>query len=481
MPLPPGENLAESTPRRSPGDLPACDADIQICPRNTLTYLPPPVTRPLMSPSLHSTPPLGNITPKQTANKRLRDWYPYYAGFPEDFVGAVLAHHFTQADCVLDPWSGTGTTTAACLKRGFPSKGIDINPALTVIAKARLTPCNTKPNLLPLATRILHTAEDIACALHQDDLLLTWLRPQAVRPIRAIQHAIHLLLTDCNPEDCPKEGFSTAADSLPIVACFYYAALFSAVRDLLNRFGTTNPTWLRHPRTHRHRLAPTRGKLHATFLARIAFLSDRLSLHKDQSCLTAQPFQTGSATALPFRTACFDGALTSPPYATRIDYVTATLPELAVLGLHGDSLASLRRNTIGTSSIKEFPDGLLGPMQSRYASKVLEDVLSHSSKGSRTYYGPWMRNYLVHLQASLAEISRLVAPAAPICIVVQDSYYKELLIDLQRIIMETLGAFGRPLACRYDYTVTNPRSQVNPKARNHFTRRKNTESLLVFS
>ena len=84
---------------------------------------------------------LYSISPKQPPDQRRRDWYPYYAGFTQRFVEALISEHLQDATFVVDPWSGSGTTTVACLKRGVASKGIDINPALTVIARARLKLC----------------------------------------------------------------------------------------------------------------------------------------------------------------------------------------------------------------------------------------------------------------------------------------------------------------------------------------------------
>ena len=61
---------------------------------------------------------LHAISPKQPMVIRRRDWYPYYAGFTQKFVDAVIAEHLGKATSVVDPWSGSGTTTVACLSRG---------------------------------------------------------------------------------------------------------------------------------------------------------------------------------------------------------------------------------------------------------------------------------------------------------------------------------------------------------------------------
>ena len=79
-------------------------------------------------------------SPKQPQPERQRDWYPYYAGFTEEFVSEILREYVAKDAAVLDPWNGSGTTTSACANRGLSSAGVDISPALTVIARARLVP-----------------------------------------------------------------------------------------------------------------------------------------------------------------------------------------------------------------------------------------------------------------------------------------------------------------------------------------------------
>ena len=59
----------------------------------------------------------------------------------------------------------------------------------------------------------------------------------------------------------------------------------------------------------------------------------------------------GSSAHLPLDTSSIDAVITSPPYCTRIDYVIATLPELAILGLRPDELKGLRDKMIGTPTI----------------------------------------------------------------------------------------------------------------------------------
>jgi len=57
-------------------------------------------------------------------------WYTFYPGFSNEFASWILTT-MTDArhETLLDPWNGSGTTTAAAARRGMHAVGIDLNPA----------------------------------------------------------------------------------------------------------------------------------------------------------------------------------------------------------------------------------------------------------------------------------------------------------------------------------------------------------------
>lgn len=414
-------------------------------------------------------------SPKQSYLSRNREWYPYYAGYTEAFVEDVLARHLADASNILDPWNGSGTTTAVCQRLGRSSVGVDLNPALAVIARARLTPTAAGPSLLPLAKKILAAARHFSRSPDEGDLLLKWMRPDAASRIRGVQAAIHSHLTDAR---CALVGGpSQWAERLPHLAAFYYCALFATVRGMLLPFRTTNPTWLTEPSHARCRVAPSWQSVRAAFLDRTAYLRERLSVDPSETGASCSLY-TASADKLPFKNAAFDGVISSPPYATRIDYVKGTLPELAVLGVSEEELSLLRTRTTGTPVVAGHPKQC--DVSSPYAQDLIELISGHRTKGSAAYYGPWIDKYFSSLAASLRETNRVVKSGSPIAIVVQDSYYKELRIDLQRVVVEIMSALGRRTSIRHDYAAKNLLSNMHPFARKHAQKRANTESLLVF-
>ena len=367
-----------------------------------------------------------------------------------------------------------------CARLGVNSIGIDINPALTVIARARLTPRPKTSSRTKLGKELTEVARQLEAEVEIGDPLRRWIRRDGIARVRAIQSAIHQLVSrDLQPPH--HVSVVSQVDRLPKLVCFFYSALFATVRHLVSRFRASNPMWLKSPATYRHKIAPSWDRLTQDYLERIGYLEERLRLDHTASYPIHARFETGSATSLSFPSGSFDGVLTSPPYATRIDYVVGLLPELAVLGVDDELLSSLRTESTGSPVVVNHHSLCNSQtVASNHGAQVLRRIRDHPSKGSRPYYMPWMHGYLKSLQAGLSETVRTVVPDGAICIVVQDSYYKAVHVDLQQIVVEMLNTLGKNLEKRYDYPVTSLRSRMNPRARRHLSIRHNRESLLVF-
>jgi hypothetical protein len=187
--------------------------------------------------------------------------------------------------------------------------------------------------------------------------------------------------------------------------------------------------------------------------------------------------QTRSALTLAGDTK-YDACLSSPPYATRIDYVKNSLAELAVLGVSDSSLQQLRRESTGTPIVRGITREKR-ELRSVSAENAVRRVEKHESHGSANYYGPWLRNYLNDLDASLALIDGAITRQGRIAILVQDSHYKAIHLDLQLFVIEMLEGLGRKLIVRQDFDVPRSMARMNPAAKKHLVKRSNFESLLV--
>lgn len=417
-------------------------------------------------------------SPKQPPSERLKDWYPYYAGYTSAFVTDVFECYLKRAESVVDPWNGSGTTTAVAADRNVRSVGIDVNPALSVVARARLTPKSVADSLVPMVDGIVAVAERTTVTTQEDDPLLAWLGPAATKEVRRLQHAIHTVsAADDTLEADLCNGDESAPSRLPLITAFFYSALFAATRDLLRPFRASNPTWMVMPSSPYRRLRPGRDTIRARFVERVTYLSSRLKVTRaDPNELVS--IRTGRASVILAEDQSFDACLTSPPYATRIDYIKGSVPELSILGLSARVIADLRQQTTGTPVVRGVNRAEGGMPEE--AEELVTRVARHESHGSASYYAPWLRNYLAELHEVLDLIAARVRPGGRIALVVQDSYYKSLHIDLQRLVTKSLEAAGRDLIDRHDFPVRHSMTHLNSRARSHLSSRKHRESLLLY-
>jgi DNA modification methylase len=77
--------------------------------------------------------------PKNSRNGVDR-FYWYYAAYSAEFARKTLSQiASSNGAIVVDPWNGSGTTTAAASDLGFKSVGLDLNPVAMIISHARFS------------------------------------------------------------------------------------------------------------------------------------------------------------------------------------------------------------------------------------------------------------------------------------------------------------------------------------------------------
>jgi hypothetical protein len=169
-------------------------------------------------------------------------WYSYYSGFSSTFVADVLRTIPSPQSNGLDPWNGSGTTTQAAHEYGLSALGYDLNPVMVVIAKARLLGPEISPSEISLCQEIVSTAANMQTS-SQHDPLAHWFLPRAVKSIRSLERAMAGLLIPRHST----QPFSIckSLNHVSSLAEFFFVALFRVVRELLESFRSSNPTWTR--------------------------------------------------------------------------------------------------------------------------------------------------------------------------------------------------------------------------------------------
>lgn len=408
-------------------------------------------------------------------------WYPYYAGFSVDFVHALIASITEEEEkSLLDPWNGTGTTTTIGAGFGHAVYGYDLNPVMVIVAKARTLSVREKSSLYPITADIISKAKTVQSSSEDDDPLYVWFDADTTFVIRNIERSIQTLLVD---ETLYGPIVQRNTDCLSDLASFFYTALFRTVRFFSREFLCSNPTWIKKPKSKDERIVALADTILEAFDREVQFMlngmDDPLLIKANSS--TEVTIGTASSDDLPLEDNSIDLVISSPPYCTRIDYAVSTALELALLGyrLHS-SFDQLRRKLIGTSTVpKETPEIFLE--WGKTCNTLLDQVRIHQSKASGTYYYKNLIQYFASVYSSLKEIKRVLTVSGRCVLVVQDSYYKDIHINLPQIFAEMADSSGLDLERKVDFVLNRTMAGINPGRREYRDTAEAVESVICFT
>lgn len=382
----------------------------------------------------------------------------------------------------MDPWNGTGTTTYLADNLGYGAIGFDINPVMVITAKGRSIDLPVRAEVPRLTERIVAMAYALKHrGLLSSDPLETWLERSTACLFRNLEKAIYSALAYNN--ECLSPLSQSDLAHVPHNIAFFYTALFRTLRTQLHPFRSSNPTWIKVPSAPSERLHVPIDTIINTFKAEVTNLLAQVTSRRHHTTHQSAPppyICVASSTKLPLPDRSVDAVISSPPYCTRIDYVVATLPELALLGLCPRKDAQhLRQQMIGTPTISPTIPALLshwGPT----CTEFLYSVANHTSKASRSYYLKTFLQYFHGIFYSLEEIDRTLRPPGHCVLVVQDSYYKDIHNNLPMIFVEMAHHLGWHLLHRTDFSTNHTLASINHRAKKYRPRPVATESALIF-
>lgn len=405
-------------------------------------------------------------------------FFPYYAGYPESFAANILqSAKLNPRSIVLDPWNGSGTTIYAARELGFSAIGLDINPVMIVVARARLLAASEADSLVPLSKAIIARSRRKA-GTSATEPLKAWFDCDTAGKIRSIERGIREYLIG----QLTVHNDGVDINHLSSIAAALYVGLFSVSREFAASFQSSNPTWMRAARSEEQLIATPAKTIESEFLARVGSMAEALA-SRPHSLLDHQTAEACLADSTSFELPCgsVDFVLTSPPYCTRIDYTTATRIEFAVLsGLVELDVPSLSRKMMG--SIRVPAERLKVDLTWGDTCKALLGAIkAHPSKASSGYYLSTHLDYFQKLGASVAQISRSLRGDGMAVLVVQDSFYKDLHNDLPTIVSEISESRGLKLRRREDFPLRRLMSDIHPHSRNYPRPHGATESVLCFT
>ena len=336
-----------------------------------------------------------------------------------------------QNSVILDPWNGAGTTTKAASELGIRSFGLDLNPVMVVVAKARQLTELTKLSVEPIWARLQEEFQAREKYVAEDPLG-AWFRPSTVGLIRSLERGIAGLLV---PESSVKTSAADSVDHMSDLAAFFYNALFLAAKQSLSSRRSSNPTWIKRPRTDEQKIELSSKDLLAAIEWHL--ITAASNMRGASGGVGSSPhIAVGASESIKLVDNSVDVVLTSPPYCTRIDYAIASAVELAILGVgERTGLSELRNSLMGTTTVGGAP----AEAEKEWGStccEFLSKLKYHSSYASSSYYYKNHLKYFRSLGRSVGQISRVLKSGGIGVFVVQDSRYKDLKNDLAMVVSE---------------------------------------------
>lgn len=418
-----------------------------------------------------------DANPKRSTRGELWDGlFPYYAGFSEDFALNTLQQLDADRTLIWDPFNGSGTTTFAAQKLGLRSFGSDINPVMVMAAQARSFPRSELASLRPIAAEIVRNARNEVAAPSESDPLLAWFSEEEVSCFRAVFASITKVTADAQQPFSDSGYINWSCLTSLLVIC-----LFSSMRRVLADLKGSNPTWL--PKS----ADTATRKLHSTDDLLKLYVAVISSAHAFMSTYGQERHECGPAL---FLASCEDVSplprkpnfvFTSPPYLTRIDYAVSTRIELALIeDLTDCKTSTLRSEMMGTtiSPKREIPSKRAW---GEHCAMLLKKIRTHPSKASSTYYYGTYADYFDKYFRSLTSVAEAIERRSGILLVLQDSFYKEIHVDLQSITIEMLAGLGFELEDQKDFSARSSMAFANPKSNYRLSKKAPTESVLAFS
>jgi SAM-dependent methyltransferase len=393
-------------------------------------------------------------TPKLSNREKRAVIYPYYAGYSEEFVRRTIEQVGQDKRLkVLDPWNGSGTTTFVAAALGHDATGLDLNPVLTIVARARLASEIDARRLCELANRRTQATTGRGAPLSQ-----------LARACEAIAGQLNFNV---------RKSASPLA-SLLLCSCFVTA------RQLFANSLSRNPTWFKDISAANLQQAIPVEELLKRNIRHICDQWSSNDLRNSDLSISRPKLWTQNILKARLPTESFDLVLTSPPYLTRLDYVKSSTPDLAVLQRLGWSISveALRNAMIGSPLVgSSAPE--LNAEWGLAANNLIKQVSRHPSKASQGYYHRFYLRYFDAIHKSMKRIHKSLKHNGKAIFVAQSSHYKEIFIDLPGMIAEIGTNTGMTLVQRHNYEQN--RSIITKNSRASASKGRVVESIIVLN
>jgi len=366
--------------------------------------------------------------------------------YPAKFIPQIprfcIESHSKIGDIVLDPFMGSGTTLLESYIAGRRSFGIDIHPLARLIAKVKTTPLDPK--------RLRITAEKLIGSIADDDSAAEYLIPY----IPSLDHCFRpgslsdLARIKKHVWSMPRSEYQD----------FFKICFSSIVRKVSN----SDDDSLIPEVTSFQRKLDTQGKTSYDAIGRFENVVNnklidaahlwRISEEVKEKYRTLPSVNIIGTDArdIELEDSSVDLAVTSPPYASAVHYVSVHKLEMYWLGLLKD-VSELDSRIVGTARAYQSQYGAWQPRtEIPLLRKVLDELLEKDKKSAYIVY-----KYFNEMRKNFEEVNRVLKRNRKYCVVVGENSYRRVRIPTYQILARIAERSGFELSDLLCYDVIN--------------------------
>ena len=341
-------------------------------------------------------------------------WYRYTAGFSAEWVGELLERETARGHVnVIDPFAGSGTVLVEGLRHNVSAVGLEANPYVYRIARAKLSWANLETDAIrACAGRLVSDAE------HGGGELEGY--PELVR--RCFRDDV-LAKLDLLKKSVLQIGDETMRN-------FAWFLVTSILRST-SHVGTAQWQYIQ-PRKSKAKVA---DPLRALEEKVVEVLSDIAAMRpKIRQSATAQVIFEDSREVHSIPPGWGDLVITSPPYANNYDYADAMRLEMLFWGdaATWDDIQQkvtpklVRACTQHVAALKESAERLLespllAPIGREIAEKFSSLAAERAEHGGKKNYHLMVAAYFYDLARVFESLSRVTKDKCKVCFVIGDS------------------------------------------------------------
>ncbi|HET9492752.1 MAG TPA: DNA methyltransferase [Chloroflexia bacterium] len=376
---------------------------------------------------------LSATTAALNRNSRLLDWYLMPEAFSAPLVhDAMREFEVAPGDTVLDPFCGTGTTLVAAMLEGRNGLGVEVNPFLCFATGVKTRRDHDLPLLRAHVRHVLAAARvrlDGACddALTQADVPLPDM-PRLERWItRKVACKVALLRV------CIEENTTEATRDVPMLA------LASILRGASNMKLSPHAFGSREVKQDAPVLAMFESRLNK-MLDDIEWLAAE---ERARPLGRAEVVNGDIRSVMGMQHGLLPAklAICSPPYLNNLDYTMQTRMELFFLGMVGnmEDLKGLRKRMMicdAKATYRDIEDWQrVEEVDSvRHVARLIDDRLG--DRGWGWDYGRMTRQYFGGLLRAMESVRPMLAPGAPLVMIVGESAHAGVLVPVPDLAAE---------------------------------------------